>query len=96
MLAGPYILGVHFWNVAQKRRTLYVITNQRALILRQGIKRHLEAYGPEQLRTVEKTTDDEDGSTSFVFRKGHGFVGIEEADKVAGLLNELVAPLKEP
>jgi hypothetical protein len=54
MLAGPYILGAHFWNAAKQRRTIYVITNQRALILRQGIKRHKDAYGPEQLRTAKK------------------------------------------
>src|SRR5687767_9095305 len=104
LLGGVAMLCSPFWMRRQARRTAYVITDQRALILHargwRGLA--LRSFEPEHLTTLRRRPN-RDGSGDIIFarrwirtdegnRFAHiGFFAIANAEQVENLIRELRA-----
>jgi len=90
------------------RRTAYVVTDRRAILLTRGLRRRVLSFGPEQLRHMHvKRRPDGCGDIFFThdFRTtrrhgvtwaGVGFVAIDNVVAVHRLLKDLAAGLAAP
>jgi len=77
---GLFILGIPFvigglalasapwWWPNVSRRTIYAISNQRLLIIRDFTKRKVTSYGPADIDVVERR-ENRDGSGDVIFRR---------------------------
>ncbi len=96
MLSAPY------WAVRAAKNTYYVITGQRAMILK-GIRSvEIESFGPDKLKDLKKMVAP-DGSGKIVFTttittnsRGNnsttqkGFFGIDAVNEVENMLQDIV------
>jgi len=83
---------------AHLRDTLYALTDRRALILSVGNTKRTESYPPEKIEFVHAVPGKGGrGDLFFVVLRGtgtrsysfkHGFLGIEEVERVAQLMRE--------
>jgi len=82
------------------RKTVYAITNQRAMIVTCGRWHKVSSFAPERLQTFDRTTRS-DGSGDLIFGQdlalqgnhlrfqSYGFIGVREVRHVESLLREL-------
>lgn len=108
VVIGLRMLTSPLWAVRDARRTVYVITNRRALIVRTtGILRSelvVRSFAPEVLRSVERR-EALDGSGDLVFEKRQergskgrthtvetGFLAVPAVAEVAARIRDLAWP----
>lgn len=74
MMGMPFLLGglalafIPWWWPQITRHTIYAITDQRLLIIRDWPRRKVTSYGPEDIDVVERR-ERRDGSGDLVFRR---------------------------
>jgi len=102
LLIGLGMLSAPLWMIRKARRTVYAVTNRRALILERGRNLRVHSFGPEALHRVEKRVKS-DGSGDLIFERrlgaqggtmtflcDLGFFGVENVDGVEAALRGLV------
>jgi hypothetical protein len=101
VLLGIGVLSTPLWTHWKARRTLYLITDRRAIVFDGGWKGTIRSFPPEKLQEFYRE-DHRDGSVDVVIdpqwsqdADGHshkwefGFLQIRDADEVERLLDEL-------
>lgn len=96
MLASP------LWKMRSAKRTIYVLTDKRAILFTGGLKTHIRSFSPDQLQDLTRKQH-ADGSGDIVFKKEisnyqqHnnmpvktiGFLGIDKVKEVEELIREM-------
>lgn len=102
ILVGLGLLSSPFWEIRKAKKTVYVVTNKRAIIFEGGRQTMIHTFKPEQLNHIIRQQK-QDGSGDLIFdeevssygRRGHrhykkiGFLGIPHVRDVERLLQEL-------
>ena len=101
LLIGLGMLSAPWWSYRSAFRTLYAITNQRAVIIKQGMSSNtVRSFTPSDLFDLEKV-ERRDGSGDVLFdlprgmasnnagRALAGFFGVDDARSVEHMLREL-------
>lgn len=103
VLVGVGMLSSPFWMRRSARRTVYALTDRRALVLGGGAWRSLSvrSFGPEKLRDLRRVQYP-DGSGDLIFERtihenshnnrqstDHGFLAIREVKDVETLARKL-------
>ncbi len=99
LLVGLYLFCTPFINKNAEKRTIYIITNQRAIIYKYGRKIKVKSFLPEQMVNIErcqrkngtgdiiffnKVTYDSDGDRRTT---KVGFIGVRDVKRVEEILN---------
>ena len=102
---GLYHLSSPLWTIPKAHRTLYVVTDRRAIVFTGTFSRIVLSFGPEQLTQLLRK-EKPDGSGDILFpgprtapgdrlrRTGStdsAFYGIENVKEVEGLVREIAA-----
>ena len=109
VLIGLAMLSSPLWALRKARRTLYVITDRRAILFDGGRNTAIRSFGPEALADTRRRQRP-DGSGDILFdrtvssdRHGHtrervqGFLGIPNVREVERLLRDVAAgPSPQP
>ena len=105
VLIGFGILSSPYWMHRKARRTAYVITNQRALILAGGFGRSMtvRSFEPHRLGDLRRVQNS-DGSGDLIFERtwksdndgdgqstDYGFLAVQDVKKVETLIRKLTA-----
>ena len=100
LLIGLGMLSTPWWNYRSAFKTLYAITDRRAIIIKQGISSNtIRSFMPDDLYDLEKV-EKRDGSGDILFgsREGMasnnngralGFFGVDDARSAERMLREL-------
>ncbi|MFT5465491.1 MAG: hypothetical protein ACI8UO_000586 [Verrucomicrobiales bacterium] len=101
VLIGIGLLLSPVWNYRAAKKTIYVITDKRAITIHGGTRSRIQSYLPDRLRDLRRE-ERPDGSgdviveqESWTTSKGHtrtrslGFLGVQNAKEVEDLLEEL-------
>ncbi len=102
LLVGLAMLLSPLWMLRKARRTVYVVTDQRAIIFDGGGITRIRSFGPDQLGDLQRNQRS-DGSGDLIFeqkisysRNNHrphttdiGFLAIPEVKRVEDLVREL-------
>ena len=107
ILVGLSMLCSPLWGLRQAKRTLYAVTDRRAIIIRRGFSVRISSYKAEQVGEHSKRLRN-DGSGDLIFDqlvdwsagqsdngrplRKVGFFGIENVNEVEDLLNEIGRP----
>ena len=104
LLVGIGLLTSPLWIAWNARRTVYVVTNRRAILFEGGLSTTVRSYGPECLKSLQRSQR-RDGSGDLVFErelslntKGYqvprliGMFGIPDVRNVERLMRDLWAP----
>ena len=110
VLVGCWLLSSPYWQFRQARRTAYVITDRRAVVLSSGFwnsitVRSFEPFRLGDLRRIQNT----DGTGDLVFERvvntsnrngnqstDHGFLAIKDVKTVETLVRQLVTSRTTP
>jgi len=102
---GLYHLSSPLWTIRKAQRTVYVVTDRRAIVFTGTFSRIVLSFGPEQFTQLLRT-EKPDGSGDILFlgprtapgerRRRSGstdsaFYGIENVKEVEGLLKDIAA-----
>ena len=68
VIGGLALASAPWWWPGVTRRTVYAISDQRLLIIRDLPKRKITSYGPEDIDVVERR-ENRDGSGDVIFRR---------------------------
>ncbi|MGH1484287.1 MAG: hypothetical protein ACRBM6_37410 [Geminicoccales bacterium] len=74
LLGLPFVIGglglaaAPWWWPIYNKRTVYAISDQRLLIIRDLLRRRVTSYGPEDIDVVERR-EHRDGSGDVIFRR---------------------------
>ncbi len=105
VLIGFAMLSSPAWIKKMARRSVYAVTDQRALTIKAGLfgSFTVKSYSPEQLQDIERT-EYKDGSGDLIFHKYYtrdsdgdrrlnreGFEGIPQVKQVEALIHAMVA-----
>ncbi len=102
---GLYHLSSPLWTIRKAHRTLYVVTDRRAIVLTGTFSRMVLSFGPEQLtQLLRKEKPDGSGDILFLGPRTapadgsrrtrsteSALYGIENVKEVEGLLREIAA-----
>lgn len=103
ILVGLGMLTSPFWLARKAKRTCYILTERRAIVVEGGILggSTVTSFQPERL-TAMRRTERKDGSGDLVFEQfttscgsgtttiRRGFMGIDNVREVEGLVNQVV------
>ena len=89
LLVGVAMVLAPLFAVRKAGRTIYAVTDRRALVISGLFSRSVRSFGPGQLRTV-RLDEDPDGSGDLAFAEG-GFYGVENVKRVEAVLKKLAA-----
>ena len=101
LLIGLYMLSTPLWTYKKLKKTVYAITNNRALIIELGWSVKTSAYTPQDLTKISR--EEKSGGTGNIlfasiahfdvdgdyYPEHIYFYGIKESELVEGLLNNL-------
>jgi hypothetical protein len=110
VLIGIGMLTAPIWMKRKARRTVYMITDQRAVILSEGLRgrTRVESYAPEQLQSIMREQNaDGSGDIIFVTRDWRdsdgdrrtqriGFVGVPDVKAVEEHIRALAEKAPRP
>jgi len=102
LVIGLLMLSPSFWAARKAKKTVYAITNNRAIMIKKGFSIDIQSFGPDKLRDIIKRLRS-NGSGDLVFErtvsyhrnsKGRmrekvkeiGFFGIERVNEVEDML----------
>ena len=101
ILVGLGLFTSPFWMRRKAKRTVYVITDRRAILISGGMSLRIHSYYPDKLGSLERVQH-ADGTGDIIFErrvshghKGHtyftpvGFLAVESAREVQQLLEDL-------
>ncbi|KNY26494.1 hypothetical protein [Pseudobacteroides cellulosolvens] len=99
VLIGLYMLCTPFINKNAEKRTIYIVTNQRAIIYKYGRKIKVKSFFPNQVANIERYQN-KNGTGNIIFSSeviynsdGErstnqvGFIGIKDVKKVEDIIN---------
>ncbi|MFH0965972.1 MAG: hypothetical protein V2A58_18385 [Planctomycetota bacterium] len=102
VLIGLGMLSSPLWAMRKAKRTVYVLTDRRAILLEGGRSAKIRSFGPEQLESVERR-ERGDGSGDILFSgvvtfaantqqatMPIGFLGVPNVRETERLLHEMV------
>lgn len=101
VLIGLGMLSAPIWNYRAAKKTIYVITDQRAITIQGGGRMKIQSFGPERLTNLRRE-ERADGSGDVIVdeetwtsSKGHtrtrpiGLLNVRDAKRVEDLLEQL-------
>jgi len=68
VLVGLGMLAAPFWKIRAAKQTLYLLTNQRAVIFTGGFRREIRSFTPNQLQDLTRKQHT-DGSGDLIFKR---------------------------
>ncbi len=108
ILIGLGMLSTPLWMRRSARRTVYVITDRRAIVIGGAWALHIESFPPSRLTDIRRKQR-RDGSGDLIFRtevshgrngrthESHvGFMAVSDVKGVEDLIRELVARSPPP
>ncbi|HUW57483.1 MAG TPA: hypothetical protein VMZ92_12670 [Planctomycetota bacterium] len=94
LLIGLAMLLSPLLAVRKARRTTYVVTDRRAIVIAGFFSRSVECFGPGHLRTL-RLDEDPDGSGDVAFAHS-GFYGVDNVRQVEAMLKDVAAHADAP
>lgn len=101
ILIGLGMLTAPYWMACKARRTAYVLTDRRAILLDGGFSTTIRSFGPERLRDLRRIQRS-DASGDLVFERthhhdsdggrcttDHGFLAIPDVKAIEDLVRQL-------
>lgn len=89
LLIGLAMLLAPLFATRKARRTIYVVSDRRAVVISGLFSRSVASFGPNQLRVL-RLEDNPDGSGDVAFAES-GFYGIENVKQVEAMLKDIAA-----
>lgn len=68
LLVGLGMLSAPLWKIRSAKRTIYVLTDKRAIIFEGGWRAHIRSFSPDQLQDLTRKQH-ADGSGDIVFKR---------------------------
>jgi hypothetical protein len=68
VLIGLGMLSVPYWAYKKAQKTVYAVSNKRALIITSGMTRNVQSFYPQSLGNIERS-EKADGSGNIIFAR---------------------------